>query len=64
MVRSNLKDLFLTRHSIERMAQRNISVEMVKSIIQSSELIKDYPEDKPYPSKLYLGFIDFRPLHV
>lgn len=59
-----MKELFLTRHSIERMAKRNISIEMIKSIIQNGEVIKDYPEDNPYPSKLYLGYINHRPLHV
>ena len=24
----------------------------------------EYPEDKPYPSKLFLAFINNRPLHV
>ncbi len=27
-------------------------------------MIKEYPDDTPYPSKLYLGFSNSRPIHV
>jgi len=29
-----------------------------------SERIRDYPEDKPYPSALFLGWHEGTPLHV
>lgn len=28
------------------------------------EVIADYPDDTPYPSKLLLGWVDDRPIHV
>ena len=31
---------------------------------ESGEIIKEYPDDTPYPSKLMLGFPKGRPLHV
>lgn len=51
-------------HAIERMAQRGISVEDVRHILASGEIIEDYPSDFPYPSVLVLGWVDNRPLHV
>ena len=40
------------------MAQRNISVSDVQKVIDTGEIIEDYPNDFPYPSKLQLGFLD------
>lgn len=36
----------------------------VKSILDEGDIIRDYPDDKPYPSKLILGYIGVRPIHV
>ncbi len=46
------------------MFERKISKYDVNLIIQSGEIIFDYPNDQPYPSKLLLGFIKSRPIHV
>ena len=46
------------------MFQRNISTHEVEYIIENGETIHEYPEDKPYPSKLLLAFYKKRPLHV
>jgi hypothetical protein len=51
-------------HAIERMAQRGISVEDVRHVLDTGELIEDYPSDFPLPSALILGWIDGRPLHI
>ena len=51
-------------HAIQRMFERRISDEDVKNILQTGELIEDYPNDKPYPSRLILGWSGTRPLHV
>jgi hypothetical protein len=32
--------------------------------LRSGELIRDYAEDKPFPSALFLGYVGDRPLHV
>ena len=40
------------RHAVERMAQRGISEEDVENVLTHGEIIKDYPDDTPYPSKL------------
>jgi len=50
--------------AIRRMAHRGISVADVRQVLQSGEIIEQYPDDVPYPSRLVLGFIDSRPIHV
>lgn len=51
-------------HAIQRMFERNISVEDVHTVIDTGEIINAYPDDTPYPSRLLLGWVNERPLHV
>ncbi len=51
-------------HAIQKMFERKITQEHIKSIIETGEVIRTYVEDKPYPSRLILGWIDKRPIHV
>ena len=46
------------------MAERRFSPETIKSVIENGRVIKDYPDDTPYPSRLILGFDAERPIHV
>jgi len=46
------------------MFDRKISISNVKSVARTGEVIQSYPNDKPYPSFLMLGYINKRPLHV
>ena len=46
------------------MYQRNITELGVRYVIAAGEIIEDYPDDTPYPSRLLLGWHDNRPLHV
>ena len=52
------------RHALERMMKRDIRRSDVLGVLQSGELIEDYPTDRPFPSALFLGRIGPRPLHV
>lgn len=52
------------RHAFERMMEREISREIVKEVLLSGEIIEDYPDDKPYPSALFLGWFEEEPYHV
>lgn len=67
---NGLKELFLiesfiiSNHARVRMFQRNISTYDIRCIIESGEIIEEYPEDEPCPAALLLGFIDERPCHV
>ncbi|HKZ56771.1 MAG TPA: DUF4258 domain-containing protein [Thermodesulfovibrionales bacterium] len=46
------------------MMEREISRDTVKEVLLSGEIIEDYPDDKPYPSALFLGWIKEEPLHA
>jgi len=58
------KEIFLSDHIISQMFKRNISVEAVKLVLKNGEIITRYTDDKPYPSYLFLGIKDNRPLHL
>ena len=51
-------------HAIQRMFQRDVGHASVNAVIASGESIAEYPDDKPYPSRLILGFVEGRPIHV
>jgi hypothetical protein len=51
-------------HAVERMFQRSIDEEDVREALEAGEVIEDYPDDTPYPSRLILGWAGARPLHV
>jgi len=52
------------RHALERMAERNITRADVESVVTSGEVLREYVDDTPYPSRLILGWREVRPLHV
>ena len=49
---------------MQRMLDRDISESEVAQTLESFELVEDYPDDKPFPSQLVLGYSGARPLHV
>ena len=51
-------------HAIQRMFERQISPEDVRSVVESGETIQEYPDDTPYPSRLVLGWKIERPTHI
>ncbi|MFP4028036.1 MAG: DUF4258 domain-containing protein [Candidatus Brocadiia bacterium] len=56
--------LVFSAHAIKRMFEREITEEDVRDILQTGEIIAEYPDDPPYPSFLVLGFLRNNPLHV
>lgn len=52
------------KHAIIRMFERGIRDEDIRSVLLSGEVIADYPNDTPYPSRLILGWVEKRPIHV
>lgn len=58
------KTLSYSRHAFERMFQREISPDAVAHIIAEGEVIADYPDDRPFPSVLLLGFHAGHPVHA
>jgi len=51
-------------HAIRRMFERRISEDDVRHVLGTGEVVEDYPDDIPYPSRLILGLRGDRPLHV
>ncbi|PJF26427.1 MAG: hypothetical protein CUN53_07885 [Phototrophicales bacterium] len=46
------------------MFERNISLDDVREVVAHGEVIRVYPADKPFPSRLILGWTGKRPIHV
>ena len=51
-------------HALQRMFERGITEEDVHQVLETGEVIERYPDDRPYPSRLVLGWREDRPLHV
>ena len=61
-VQDNIK---WSRHALKRLRERNISIDAFKKCILCGEIIKQYPDDRPTPSCLILGWNDIlTALHV
>jgi hypothetical protein len=56
--------LHFSRHAMERMFERAIPPADVVRIVSEGEWIADYPDDKPYPSTLLLGYLADGPVHA
>ena len=51
-------------HALQAMFERSISEVDVQHVLINGKTIESYPDDKPYPSRLVLGWRGSRPLHV
>jgi len=60
----NAERVIFRVHALTRMFERRISVADVRAVVAEGDVIQAYPDDKPYPSKLLLGWTRSRPLHV
>jgi hypothetical protein len=52
------------KHALERMLERGIARDAVLNVLRTCDILKDYPDDVPFPSALFLGFDEAKPLHV
>ncbi len=50
-------ELFFSLHIIERMVERDIDKKALVDVLNNGETIEEYPNDKPFPSFLLLGFM-------
>ena len=46
------------------MFERGINTADIRRVLEVEDVIEAYPNDKPYPSRLLLGTVSGRPLHV
>jgi len=60
----NCKGYIYKKHALERMLSRNINFEEVENSLFIGEIIKEYPEDKPFQSYLVLAIVKGKILHV
>ena len=55
--------LVFPRYCLKRMIERQVSVDEVRSVLDTGELIERYAADEP-PRYLVLGWSGSRPIHV
>ena len=60
----NSRPIIFRMHAVQRMFERRISVEAVRQVLQSGEMIEDYSDEMPAPGGLMLGKRGQRPIHV
>jgi Domain of unknown function (DUF4258) len=51
-------------HAVQRMFERKISGKNVRQALEAGEVIEDYSDEMPEPSRLILGYQGKRPFHV
>lgn len=51
----NCHKVMWTQHSMQRLGNRNISIDDVSACINNGKIIEEYPEDYPHPSCLVFG---------
>ena len=51
-------------HAVQRMFERNITEADILFVLTNGQIIKEYPDDTPYPSKLITAKVKTRPLHI
>ena len=59
-----MKSFRFTAHAFQRMFERSISPQECDDAFRSSQVIETYPDIKPFPSELRLGYAGGKPLHL
>ena len=52
------------KHVLQKLAERGIPQPAVREVLLQGKRIRDYTDDKPFPSALFLGYVSGKPLHV
>ena len=52
------------KHVLQKLAERELAQSAVLEVLLKGERIRDYIEDQPFPSALFLGYVAGKPLHV
>jgi hypothetical protein len=56
--------IVFSRHARQRLFERGVSIDAVTRIVEKGRTILRYDDDRPYPSRLVLGYDGERPVHV
>ena len=51
-------------HALQRMASRVVGEVEIRDVLENGEVIEARPDDLPYPTRVMLGWIGGRPIHV
>jgi hypothetical protein len=60
----NCSCVLFTGHALRRMFQRGLGKNDIIEVLKAGECIAEYPEDRPYPGYLVLGFAGSWPVHI
>lgn len=60
----DFKNVVFSGHAVRRMFEWGFQRDEVSEVLRNGEVIAEYPEDKPFPSYLLLGFTGGSALHV
>jgi len=52
------------KHALQKILERGLSLQAVREALLRGERIRDYADDKPFPSALFLGHHFGTPIHV
>lgn len=52
------------KHVLQKLAERGIQQQAIRDVLLQGERIRDYGDDKPFPSALFLGYVSGKPFHV
>lgn len=58
------KSIKYAEHAVVQMFKRNTSTFEVELTIENGQIIRNYPDDKPYPSCLMMGILKEKIIHV
>lgn len=56
--------ILYSAHALKRIFQRGLTLDVVAKVLLHGEVITQYPDDQPYPSKLMLGWDGGQPVHI
>jgi hypothetical protein len=56
--------LIFTRHARKRTLERGIHIDDIDDAAEAATTVEEYPDDQPYPSRLVLGWVGGRLLHL
>lgn len=58
------RKILYSAHVVIQIFKRGISEAEIEHVLNTGVIIREYPDDKPYPSFLILGFRGSIPLHI
>jgi len=58
------KNIIFSGHAMSQMFNREITSDEAIAVIKTGKIIKDYPNDTPFPSWLILAIVKNRAIHV